>query len=77
MRATSSSNIHCPAKGCEKPILSQVALAEGSRFVLRCPSCKNFVKIITGFNHIEKRLLQDLHKTNIIKADEKTKKAGR
>lgn len=69
MSPTGSSNIHCPNPACQKPVLSQVALAEGSRFVLRCPSCAMYVKIIVGFNRIEKRLLRELHEKAILTAE--------
>lgn len=67
LKTTSSKNIHCP--GCGSTILSQVALAEGSRFVVKCIKCKQFVKFIVGFNFIQKKLLIDLHQNHII-ADE-------
>ena len=65
-QATSSFVLHCPA--CRKPILSQVALAEGSRFVVKCPNpeCKKFVKVITGFNTIDKKAVENLHDPAIV-----------
>lgn len=66
MSATASSSIHCPNSACQKPLISQVALAEGSRFVVKCAHCQRFVKIIAGFKHIEKRLLLELHEQRII-----------
>lgn len=66
MSGTASSSIHCPNNTCQKVLISQVALAEGSRFVVRCAACHCFVKIIAGFKHIEKRLLLELHEQRII-----------
>lgn len=63
-QGTSSAKIHCPA--CQKPLISQVALAEGSRFVVMCGYCKRFVKIVAGFNTIEKRLLMEVRDTIIV-----------
>lgn len=69
MNGTSSAKIHCPR--CEKPILSQVALAEGTRFVVRCPNpqCNAMIKIIATFNVIHKRLLTDLHEQRMIETE--------
>jgi len=65
-KGSQSSIIHCPVKDCGKILISQIALAEGTTFVIKCCSCGNFTRIIVGFNYVEKRLLQDLHKRNII-----------
>lgn len=64
------SAIHCPNTECQKPIISQVALVEGSRFVVRCFHCGRYVKIIVGFKHIDKRLLENLHERNIISSEQ-------
>lgn len=71
MSTGSSTSVHCPT--CGKPILSQVALAEGSRFVMKCPNpeCGIFIKVIAGFNYIEKRALLQIRETRIIKAEVK------
>ena len=69
MNGTNSAKIHCPNRNCGKPILSQVALAEGSRFVLRCANCQQLIKIITGFNVIHKRVLLDIREQVIISAE--------
>ena len=41
-----SSVVHCP-HGCGKPVLSQIAIWEGSTFMLRCPNadCRGYVRI--------------------------------
>ena len=61
--------IHCP--NCQKPIVSHVALGEGSSFIVKCatPTCARFVKIIAGFKHIEKRLLSNVNDSNIIQEE--------
>lgn len=61
-----NANIHCPNHDCRKPILSRVALAESSTFVMKCPNCGHFVKVIAGFNLIQKRLLSNIKDNGII-----------
>lgn len=63
-QGTSSAKLHCPA--CQKPLISQVALAEGSRFVVMCAYCQRYTKIVAGFNSIEKRLLMEVRDTIIV-----------
>lgn len=70
MNGTAAAKIHCPNPFCQKPVLTQVALAEGSRFVLRCPNCKSFVRIIATFTTIEKRILTGVKDTAIITAED-------
>ena len=60
-----SNKIHCPK--CAKPLISQVAISEGTRFVMRCFYCGAFVKIIGTFNIIHKRVLQDPREVHIIR----------
>lgn len=56
--------IHCPK--CEAPLLSQVALAEGSTFVIKCCKCDTYVRIQAGFNFIAKRILTEPKDTKIV-----------
>lgn len=63
---SSASAIHCPNDQCRKPIMTQVALVEGSRFVMKCPACGAFVRIIAAFQFIHKRILTDPKEKNIL-----------
>lgn len=58
--------VHCPNKVCQKPIISKCMLAEGTSFVIKCPSCQEYVKIIASFNFIQKKLLQKPSEYSII-----------
>lgn len=49
--------LHCPNTECARLILKRMALAEGSTFVMRCPSCSRDIQVIVGFAKIEKKLL--------------------
>jgi hypothetical protein len=31
--------LHCPHKGCHKPFMKDAALADGTRFIMRCSWC--------------------------------------
>lgn len=72
MHFSKKSVIHCPNMECQKPIMSQIALVEGTTFVIRCYSCSKYVRIQTNFNHISKRVLKELKDRNIIKQYEET-----
>lgn len=70
MSANANSVIHCLS--CHKPVLSQVALAEGSRFVVRCanPTCGAYMRILAGFGAIHKRLLTEPRERAILTSEE-------
>lgn len=69
MGSDSKTVIHCPATGCSKPLMSQVAMAEGTRFVMRCFYCGCYVKIIVSFTTIHKKQLQSVHQGAIIESE--------
>lgn len=52
------SVIHCPHQGCGKMLLSQLSLWEGSTFLMRCASCRGYVRIQATFNVIIKRAVE-------------------
>lgn len=54
-----SGMLHCPCEGCAKPLLVQVAMAEGTRFVMKCPHCSGFVRVVVSHTQIHKRELRD------------------
>lgn len=60
--------IHC--EKCHKPLMTQVAMAEGTRFIIRCFYCGAYIKIIVSFTAIHKRLLASLHDNAIIEREE-------
>ena len=49
--------IHCANKGCQKPIIKDVSLVEGTRFMVKCYWCGAFNRIIVHFKFIEKKLV--------------------
>lgn len=67
-----SSVLHCPHKDCGKILLTQMAIWEGTTFVMKCPHCSGYVKIQATFNIIIKKALTDPRERSIIeKEDEK------
>ena len=54
---TKNSVVHCPHTSCGKPLLSQLALWEGTTFVMRCPSCLGYVRIQASYSVIMKRAI--------------------
>ena len=56
--------LHCP--DCKKMIASRVALVEGSHFIMKCYSCKGYVKIIVGFNYIDKKMLKNINDNSVV-----------
>lgn len=66
-RNTQGLTLHCSE--CSSIILKKVALAEGSRFIMRCPKCQANIKIIVTFNYIEKKCLTNNYIDNIIEEE--------
>lgn len=70
MNGAPSSKLHCPNRLCQKPLLTQVAMAEGTRFVMRCPWCQTLVRIIATFTTVHKRILTDARDSRILGTSE-------
>lgn len=65
-QGTASASIHCPNKACGAKILTEVALTSGTRFMMKCANCGSMIKIIAGFNSIEKKLIANKREENIV-----------
>ena len=67
---TKNSVVHCPHEGCAKPLLSQLALWEGTTFIMRCSSCQGYVRIQASYSTIMKRAILDPKERTVLEHEQ-------